>query len=125
MMGQGAGHLLQELLVLGVGGEIGENLYCRLRGAEVRLPGLGKGGAGLGDLVLSHPADEKGLAALAGQLDHRHSRFQRLGHGLRRQNHQDAIDTCVIQAGLDRQMIAVRLGIADDVHRISVRPAWR
>ena len=104
---------------------MGEHFHRRFRRAEVRLVRLGKGIARLRDLRLAHPAGQQRFAVRVGKFNQGLCRFQRFGHRLRREDGQHAVHVVIFQAGFDGMMVTIRLGIADDVHRIAVRPIRR
>ena len=115
----------QQTLVFVERGQIRKHLDRRLRRGEVGNARLLEQLAAFGDLAFAHPAGQYRLVGLLRHLDHRLRGFCRLGHCLRRQHGQYAIDAGVGQTGLDGGVITRGAGIADDINRVAMRPGRR
>ena len=70
-------------------------------------------------------AASTGLWAWAAALPTACGRGRRIGHRLRRENHQHGVDVLVFQHDLHGLGEAVGRGVAQHVDRIAVRPADR
>jgi hypothetical protein len=66
-----------------------------------------------------------GLSVLRAILDHRARGLGRVGHRLRRQDCQHAIDAVVVDAGLQGDAVAFGISVAEDVNGIGSRPGGR
>ena len=80
-----------------------------------------------GDRRLAEPAGEDrrhgfGVRRLHDGIQHRLCRFGRRGEGRGAVHHQDAVGLRVCEHGVERRLVAVRTGIADDVDRVGARP---
>ena len=117
-----AGSLRQQALVAVEGGDVGEGFHRGFRRAEGGDAGLGKCGPSGLDLDVAHPAGQQRLVEAAGDLDQRVGHLQRVGHRLGGEDDQRAVHAGIFHAQGDRVAVAFRRGVADDVHRVVVRP---
>ena len=70
--------------------------------------------------MLAHPAGEHRLERGLDEWNHRLGYLGWPGHGLWRQHHEHPIDPIVVQASLDRLLIAFGPRIPNDINRIAM-----
>ena len=71
-------------------------------------------------VFFAHPAGDERFGQVLGQFDQGFGDAHRVGHGLRRQNHQQTINVFVGRHQVDGVTIALGGRIATDVDRIGV-----
>ena len=125
MVGEGSRRLHQELLVAVVVGDMREQLHGWFRRAEERDARALEQQARLAHLLFTHPAGDQRFVGFLREFDDDAGHLGRIGHRLRRQDDQHAIDIAVFEAGFEGHGVAGRVGVPDDVERIRIGPGRR
>jgi hypothetical protein len=119
------GDLVQQLLVAAVLHHVQKGADGRLRRVEGRHAGLAQHVTAGADAGPTQPAAQQRLVRRPGERRHLARRFVRIGHRLRGEQHQQALDTRVLQARLDGDAVALRRRVAEDVDRVGAAPVRR
>ena len=122
LVGNGCRRLHQQLAVQVILGNVRKQVDCGFRRIERGNAGTLEQQACFADLCFAHPCGKQRLLRLLGNLDHGARGLCRVGHRLRRQDGQHAVDVFVIQAGLQGGAVTGRVGVADNVDRIGFGP---
>ena len=102
-----------------------EQFDRRFRRAEGRDAGAFEQQSCLTYLLFAHPAGHDRLVGIAREFGNAARRLGGIGHRLRCEDHQDAVDLIVGETCLGSGGVARRVGITDDVERIVFRPGFR
>ena len=125
-IGLGSRGLVGQPLIQFVPGQVRKRLDSALGRREFRDPRARHGLARGGDRALAHPAAQDRLAGRLFRRFHQQvRRLVRVGHRLRRQHDQHAVEVRIIQTGSDRPGISFRRRITQDVDRIGMGPIAR
>ncbi len=117
--------LVQDFEIAGVGNQVHERAD-RLLGRVVR----GDSGVveyldAFGDHASAHPGGQHGLVSMARRLAYGLRSSRRIGHRLRRKNHQHRVDVLVFEHNLHGLGEPIGRGVAQHVDRVAVRPTHR
>ena len=113
-----AGHLGQQFLVAVVGADVREQVDRTFRRAQRRNPGHAEDLARFQTGIVAQPAGEDGFVRGLAQFDHASRDFARLAHRQGREQAQHAIHVVVAKQGFQRAGIALRAGVAHQIHRV-------
>ena len=117
--------LVHALQVVGVAPHVIEGAHRAVGKLEGRNAGLVQDLLAGRNLRAAHPTRQHRLAQPLGVRLQLLGDLGWIGHVLRRQDHQHAVDAGIFGGNLQRLRVAFGLGIAQDVHRIVVAPLRR
>ena len=120
-----AGRLVEQLLIPSIADQVHESLDGIVGGGRRRHAGLVEHVDAVADHAAAHPVGQYRLVGLACHAHQRLGGGSRIGHSLRGEDRQHRVDPFVVGDDLQGLGVALGTGVAQDVHRIAVRPRRR